>query len=157
MSDNVLLVAVRRTTPELCAFLGWLVRMVRKVRDEPPPTAEEMPPPKMKVVAAFLLASRSRVGGLPYDQVNDLFAEYDSAQGTEGAAPPPPLLSPEDDDALSRLAPLPVTCRLTVAILSLESMLGECFSPVAHHVSAGFQLHSCTPIDAASAAESSSS
>ena len=152
-SAELLLVAVRRTTPELCAFLGWLVRMVRKVRDEPPPTAEEMPPPKIKVVAAFLLASRSRVGGLPYDQVNDLFAEYDSAQGTEGAAPPPPLLSPEDDDALSRLAPLPMTCRLPVAILSLESMLGECFSPVAHHVSAGFQLHSCTPIDAASAAE----
>ena len=38
--------------------------------------------------------------------------------------------------------------RLPVAMRALGRSLGACFAPVAEHVSAGFQLHSCTPLDA---------
>eukprot|EP00966_Prymnesium_polylepis_P279881 6466096-Prymnesium_polylepis.1 len=51
-------------------------------------------------------------------------------------------------DALDGLAQLPPTQRLPAAQAALAAGLTDCFSPVAQHVAAGYQLHSCTAIDA---------
>ena len=56
-----------------------------------------------------------------------------------------------DEDELSALAPLPPTMHVPDALELLETKLDECFSPVAQHVSAGIQLHSCSSIDEVSA------
>ena len=114
--------------------------------------------------------------GLPFDRVADLFLGADPSVAepqcglppsnrfeplsrkpgvkalvhtrnllwTRGRSPPAGL----PDDELSRLSGLPTTRRLPDAMRMLDKALSECFSPVAQHVSAGFQLHSCISLDA---------
>ena len=48
-SAELLLLSARRANPELACFASWLIRVYRKLRDEPPPSAEEMHPLNSKV------------------------------------------------------------------------------------------------------------
>ena len=79
--------------------------------------------------------AKARLEGLVHDR-NPLW--------TRGRSPPAGL----PDDELSQLSGLPTTRRLPDAMRMLDKALSECFSPVAQHVSAGFQLHSCISLDA---------
>lgn len=136
-SAELLLNAVRQATPELSGFIGWLLRTHRQMRDEPAPASEDLAPLNLKTVAAFLFKSRAQ-GGLPMDQVVELFLE-------DATAPP------FEADELALLAQLPPTQRIPAAVDQLDEALANCFSPVAHHISAGFQLHSCIAIDTVAA------
>ena len=153
-SAELLLVTVRRSQPELGCFLSWLIRVHRKMKHEAPPTAEEMPPLHSKAIAAFLLdlnrsgGGRGVADGAHFDHVSDLLA----AQDGDGAAPTAPPGGFVEDE-LAALSGLPPTERISPALAHLTEALQACFSPVAQHVSAGFQLHSCTSLDAAPAGE----
>lgn len=65
---------------------------------------------------------------------------FDDADGRPLQDTPEPL---DELDSLAQLAP---TQRLHVAQAALTVGLKECFSPVAEHVSAGYQLHSCASV-----------
>ena len=80
---------------------------------------------------------------MPFDRVGDLFAG-----GDKGADEPPTPPAGLSDDELGELSGLVATLRLPEAMRLLDEDLVACFSPVAEHVSAGFQLHSCTSLDA---------
>lgn len=162
-SAELMLLSVRKATPELTMFVQWLIRINRQLIDQPPPSAEEMPPLNSKSLGAFLLgmhrqASTRAAAGVAtpgtaaggaagssvplgaFDPVSDLFTD-------EAPSAYPPAGMP--DDGLSALGGLPPTQRLPQAMRTLDVDLANCFSPVAQHVSAGFQLHSCTSLDAA--------
>ena len=142
---ELLLINIRRGTPELSALISWLIRVHRKARDEAPPSAEEMAPLDAKALVRYL-RDPLNVGsgdGLPFDRIADLFLGQDPNE-PEPESPPGGL--PDDD--LAKLAQLPDTLRLPASLRLLDKDLNDCFSPVAQHVSAGFQLHSCTSLDA---------
>jgi len=123
---------------ELSELVCWLVRVHRRMRDEPAPSAEEMAPLNTRALSAYLLASSRTDDGAPLDHVADVLRDEAGApHAARGSAA---------DEHLEKLAHLPPTTRLPTAQRELTAALGECFSPVAEHVSAGFQLHTCTPL-----------
>jgi len=67
---------------------------------------------------------------------------YDELAGDDLVMPPAARL----DDRLA-VFELPSAQRIPLALRHLDAELAACFSPVADHVSAGFQLHSCTSLD----------
>ena len=154
----------------------WLqVRTNRRLRDEPPPTTDELPPPNSTALCAMLKRAAQTADGLPCDpvlaaahtlprldpEIHTLFHSRAPAQ-TFALSPvlhphqvlelfsdeegPPLALGPPD--ALDELAQLPPPLRLPAAQRQLDAALDECFRSVAQHVSAGLQLHSCTALAA---------
>ena len=138
-SAELLQVNVHKARAEFGMLMCWLVRIHRRLRDEPPPAAEEIPPLNTAALCAMLKHAAQR-GGLPVDPVLDLFS--DDTGPIESCAP----------DALDELAALPPTLRLPAAQQQLTTALADCFQPVAHHVSSGIQLHSCSALCAGAAA-----
>ncbi|KAL1511094.1 hypothetical protein AB1Y20_005916 [Prymnesium parvum] len=136
-SAEALLVAVRSSQVEFGMLFCWLIRQCRRLRDEPPSTTEQMPPVDAAIVAQFL--SSSSDDGTLTDKVTALFSDAPTPLGHDVLG---------GVDALDALAPLPPTQRLPIAHAALAASLRDCFSPVAEHVSAGYQLHSCAPLAA---------
>ncbi len=141
-SSELLLVSARDFDAGLGAFIGWFIRAGRKVRDEAPPSADEFPLPDCRAVTAYLSAAPGE-DGLPVDVLGDLLAERDGPLAATNA----PVR-----DVLDDVSELPPTRRLPQLQSALTAAIVECFEPVAHHISAGFQLHSCTPLYANSPA-----
>ena len=137
-SAELLLTRVRKAHAQLGQLLGWLVRVHRQLQDEQTPAADEIAPLDVASLAAFLKAAARR-DGIPRDDVSELFTD---GAPVEAAA----------EDPLDEIANLGPPQRLKTARLALEKSLSDCFTPVATHVSAGFQLHSCVLLDAAEGA-----
>ena len=131
---EVLLLSAKRTRRSLRSLLCWLIRITRKLREEAPPASEDMPPHDSAEMYT-LLADAQAHGGLPFDAVLDTCADE----------PGPALAASEDKFA--ELAELPPIARLPCLERDLASALSDCFRPIARHVSAGFQLHACLPLD----------
>ena len=112
--------------------------------DAAPAVADDIAPLDAAAVTEYLLdPANARGDQLPFDRVGDLFAG-----GDKGADEPPTPPAGLSDDELGELSGLVATLRLPEAMRLLDEDLVACFSPVAEHVSAGFQLHSCTSLDA---------
>mmetsp|Transcript_26764 Transcript_26764/g.85993 ORF Transcript_26764/g.85993 Transcript_26764/m.85993 type:complete len:709 (+) Transcript_26764:108-2234(+) len=140
---ELLLVCARRTDSGLVALLGWLIHAVRRLRDEAPPSADDVPLPDAITVGEYL----GRCSGDELlDEVGDLFSTEEGLAAAAEALPTDPL------DEHCTLGPIR---RLPALEEELAAALSDCFNPVAQHVSAGFQLHSCTPLHADGSAESS--
>jgi len=135
---EALLVSVQQAQAELGMLISWLVRTNRRLRDEPPPTTDELPPPNSTALCAMLKRAAQTADGLPRDPVLELFSEDEAG---------PPLATGAADE-LDAFAQLPPPLRLPAAQKQLDAALEECFRSVAQHVSAGLQLHSCTALAA---------
>ena len=135
---ELLLVSVRSISGGLSSFLCWLIRTVRRLRDESPPSAEEVALPDNDTIMSYLFAADSANCAL-VDAVGDLLSDVDDG----------PIVSQTmiERDILDEVSGLPPVRRLPQVEKELTRSIGECFELVANHVSAGFQLYSCTPID----------
>ena len=157
----------RRTDSGLVALLSWLIHAVRRLRDEAPPSADDVPLPDAITVGEYL----GRCSGDELlDEVGDLFSTEEGLAAAAEALP---------TDPLDEHCALPPIRRLPALEAELAAALSDCFDPVAQHVSAGarcgrgmaeiwptvnpvaphvsagFQLHSCTPLHADGSAGSS--
>ena len=108
-----------------------------------PPSADDVPLPDDITVGEYL----GRCSGDELlDEVGDLFSKEEGLAAAAEALP---------TDPLDEHCALPPIRRLPALEAELAAALSDCFNPVAQHVSAGFQLHSCTPLHADGSAGSS--
>ena len=122
---ELLLVCARRTDSGLVALLGWLIHAVRRLRDEAPPSADDVPLPDAITVGEYL----GRCSGDELlDEVGDLFSTEEGLAAAAEALPTDPL------DEHCTLGPIR---RLPALEEELAAALSDCFNPVAQHVSAG--------------------
>jgi len=118
---ELLLVCSRRADTGMTGLIAWLIHAVRKLRDEAPPSTDDVPFPDTRTIAAYLSSGRP-ADDLPVDEVGDLFLDLDGTAAAAAALPTDAL------DALSTLAPIRRLPKLEAA---LSAALADCFHPIA--------------------------